>query len=125
MNPSTAPAANRIRRGAATATLTAVLLTGAAIPSHAATGHTVTVKFGSGLCPAGGTVTAVQFGSADALTSVPKKNGNNASIKIKTGSRYVTFTGTAWCKTKWWKPVTPAYFSKRVHVKATQNTINL
>jgi hypothetical protein len=119
---------NRLRaiRGTATAAaITALLLTTAAAPSHAATGHTVTVNFGSGMCPAGGSVKAVQFGSADALTSVPKKTGNSASIKIKTGTRHITFTGVAWCKTTWWKPITPAYFSKRVYVKATQNTINL
>ena len=114
-----------IRRGIAAAALTALLLTAAAAPSHAATGHTVTVTFGGGVCPAGGSVKAVQFGSADALTSVPKKNGNSASIKIKTGNRYITFTGVAWCKSAWWKPLTPAYFSKRVYVKATQNTIHL
>jgi hypothetical protein len=127
MTPTPTPVTkgSRIRRGATAAALTALQLTAAAAPSHAASGHTVNVTFGAGICPAGGTVKAVQFGSADALTSVPKKTGNSASIKIKTGTRYVTFTGVAWCKTAWWKPITPAYFSKRVYVKATQNTIHL
>ncbi|NWL10468.1 hypothetical protein DM793_04015 [Paenarthrobacter nitroguajacolicus] len=113
-----------LRGTAAAAALTALLLTTAAAPSTAATGHTVNVTFGTGMC-AGGTVKAVQFGSADALTTVPKKTGNSASIKIKTGNRYITFTGVAWCKNAWWRPITPAYFTKRVYVKATQNTIHL
>jgi spore coat protein U-like protein len=123
--PRTNTRLRAIRSTAAAAALTALLLTGAAAPSHAATGHTVNVTIGGGVCPAGGTVKAIQFGSADALTSVPKKTGNNASIKIKTGTRYITFTGVAWCKTAWWRPLTPSYFSKRVYVKATQNTIHL
>lgn len=130
MNNTTATPQNKnhrlrtIRGTATAAALTALLLTTAAAPSHAAPGHTVNVTIGSGIC-AGGTVKAVQFGSADALTSVPKKTGNNASIKIKTGNRYITFTGVAWCKNAWWRPITPAYFTKRVYVKATQNTIHL
>ena len=119
---------NRLRaiRGTATAAaLTALLLTAAAAPSHAATGHTVNIQFGGGICPAGGTVKALQFGSADAIGSVPRKNGNTAAIAIKNGNRYITFTGVAWCKTTWWKPLTPAYFTKRVYVNATQTTIHL
>lgn len=114
------------KRWLATAALTAALVGGfAAAPAEAA-GRTVYVSFANSNCGAGKTVTAVQFGAVPGISSVPKAAGSGANIRLLTGSRYVRFAGTIWCKGSGWFAISkPTYVNKNVWVpgNATRRTV--
>ena len=118
-----------MRRAGIAAAVAGLLVSGvAALPAEAAA-RTVTVTVSDSRCSGGGSVKAIQLGAVPAVTSVPYTSSNSAKLKVLTGGRSITFTGTVWCSRPWWMrwgpKLRPNYVVATVYVPANASKVSL